>query len=149
MLPPLRIRTTPYCRDAPEIKHVGLFGPLHQRRLSQLGGFDDVLFTDGRSAISEGATWNIGFFDGARLLWPDARVLPGVTMKLLQQNHTGAQSTEPISTDWLPRMQAAFATSAGIGIRPIAAIDDVEFDADHAVFGVLRKEYATVPPERL
>src|SRR4051794_12275165 len=45
-LPPLRVRTAPHCREVPTIKHTGLFGALHERRLSQLAGFDDALFTD-------------------------------------------------------------------------------------------------------
>ena len=37
--------------------------------------------------ITEGGTWNVGFFDGDRVIWPDAAALPGVTMLLLQGAH--------------------------------------------------------------
>lgn len=148
-LPPLRLRTVRYRRDAPRLKHTGLFGPLHQRRLAQLDGFDDALFTDARNAVSEGATWNIGFHDGDRLLWPDAECLPGVTMRLLRRAHSGPQATERVGADRLPGMRAAFVTNAAVGVRPVRAVDGVELDAGHPVLDALRAAYAGVPAERL
>jgi len=45
------------------VTHVGLFGPLHERRAAQLDGHDDALLVhDGN--VLEGPTWNIGFYDG-------------------------------------------------------------------------------------
>ncbi|MGP3966806.1 aminotransferase class IV [Streptomyces sp. 6N223] len=147
--PPLRVRTAPHCREVPAVKHTGLFGALHERRRSQSAGFDDALFTDGRSAVSEGPTWNVGFFDGTRLVWPAADVLPGVTMALLQRHHTGAQHTERIGVADLAGMEAAFATNSAFGIRPIASINEVTYDADHAVLRELRKVYESISPEPL
>jgi len=60
--PPLRVQAVRYERDLPDVKHVGLFGQLWHRRAAQLNGYDDALFTDPESYVSEGATWNIGFF---------------------------------------------------------------------------------------
>jgi branched-subunit amino acid aminotransferase/4-amino-4-deoxychorismate lyase len=87
-LPPLRVQSGVYLRDLPAVKHVGLFGALWQRRDAQLNGFDDAVFTDAESYLSEGPTWNLGVFDGEQVIWPNAEVLPGVTMRLLQQVHT-------------------------------------------------------------
>jgi branched-subunit amino acid aminotransferase/4-amino-4-deoxychorismate lyase len=148
-LPPLRVRTAPHCREVPMVKHTGLFGALHERRLSQLAGFDDALFTDGGHAVSEGPTWNVGFFDGARVVWPAADVLPGVTMTLLRRHHTGAQHTEEIGTAHLSGMEAAFATNSAFGIRPIASINEVTYDVDHPILRELRGVYESVSPERL
>lgn len=146
---PLRLRTAQHCRDVPTVKHTGLFGVLHQRRLSQLAGFDDALFTDGRSVVSEGPTWNIGFFDGARVVWPAAEVLPGVSMALLRWHHTGAQHTAEVGIAHLSGMEAAFATNAVFGIRPIASINELEYDVDHPILRELRGEYESVSPEPL
>jgi branched-subunit amino acid aminotransferase/4-amino-4-deoxychorismate lyase len=66
-----------YQRDIPEVKHVGLFGSSHWRRIAQRNGFDDALFTDRDSIISEIATSNIGFVQGDRVVWPRADWLPG------------------------------------------------------------------------
>lgn len=148
-LPPLRVRAVEYSRDVPAVKHVGLFGLVHQRRLAQLDGYDDVVFTDEKSRLSEGATWNIGFFDGDRIIWPEADILPGVTMALLNQAHHGPIDTAPIDLTQLPDMKAVFATNAAIGVRTIRSIDTIEWIAEHSVIELLRKEYADTPAEPL
>ncbi|MGK5559098.1 aminotransferase class IV, partial [Actinomadura kijaniata] len=83
-VPGMRVRTVRYSRDMPEVKHVGLFGAVLRRRAAQAEGFDDALFVDAGSSVTEGTTWNVGFFDGRRVVWPDAEALPGVTMRLLR-----------------------------------------------------------------
>lgn len=145
---PMRVQSAVYVRDLPEVKHVGLFGSLWQRRNAQLDGFDDSVFTDHESYVSEGATWNIGFFDGDQVIWPNAEVLPGVTMRLLQQVHDRT-SLGPVNLRDLPRMEAAFATNTAIGVRAITAINDIEFPGDHPIFETLRKEYEEIPAESL
>jgi branched-subunit amino acid aminotransferase/4-amino-4-deoxychorismate lyase len=144
-LPPLSVRSTVYRRDLPEVKSVGLFGTLHHRRAAQIGGYDDALFVDDQGVISEGGTWNIGFFDGDQVIWPDAESLPGVTMLLLQDVHE--HRVGRVSLADLGAMQAAFATNAAIGVRAIARIDGTRFAADHQVLDILRKEYTAVPGE--
>jgi branched-subunit amino acid aminotransferase/4-amino-4-deoxychorismate lyase len=129
------------------VKHVGLFGALCHRRYAQLNGFDDALFVDASSFVSEGATWNIGFFDGDQVIWPTAPILPGVTMRLLDQAHDRT-TTQPVTLSDVPRMVAAFATNTTIGIRPIITIDDDQLRTDHPIIDILRKEYEDVPPER-
>ena len=76
---PLRVQSTLFERDLPQVKHVGTFGSNYRYRLAQLNGFDDVLFTDSSGRISEGSAWNIGFFDGQRIIWPNALVLSGIS----------------------------------------------------------------------
>ncbi|GAA2614281.1 aminotransferase class IV family protein [Actinomadura fulvescens] len=143
---PLRVQTATYVRDLPEVKHVGLFGALWHRRNAQLDGFDDCLFTDADSFVSEGATWNVGFFDGHQVVWPNAEILLGVTMRLIQQVHE-ATSLAPVNISDLPRMEAAFATNTAIGVRAITAINDVEFPGEHPILETLRKEYEEIPAE--
>ncbi|MEV5576643.1 aminotransferase class IV family protein [Spirillospora sp. NPDC052269] len=146
--PPMRVQTVRYVRDLPEVKHIGLFGALWHRRSAQLDGFDDCAFTDADSFVSEGVTWNIGFYDGSRVIWPNADVLPGVTMRLLQQVHEET-TLGPVNLSDLPRMEAAFATNTTIGVRAITAINNIEFPAEHPIFDSLRKEYAEIPAESL
>ncbi|MFJ4919836.1 aminotransferase class IV family protein [Streptomyces sp. NPDC088725] len=138
-LPALRVQSATYARDTPEVKSVGLFGSLRARRTAQLNGFDDALFIDGDGLIAEGGTWNIGFFDGDHVIWPDADCLEGVTMKLLQKVH--AHRVGPVTIDDLPSMQAAFATNAAIGLRAIAQINENHLSVDHSIIEILRKEY--------
>ncbi|WP_440103171.1 aminotransferase class IV family protein [Streptosporangium sp. H16] len=145
---PIRVRTVGHRRDLPGVKHVGLLGSLWHRRQVQLRGYDDALFVDDASFISEGATWNIGFFDGERVVWPDAETLPGITMRLLDQVHDDT-TTAPVNIRDVPAMRAAFATNTTIGVRAISAVDGMNLADDHPVFETLRKEYEEIPPERL
>ena len=148
-LPPMRVQAVQYRRDLPAVKHVGLFGLVHHRRLAQLNGYDDVVFTDETSRLSEGATWNIGFFDGETIVWPEAETLPGVTMALINQVHSGPVDTAPIDMAQLAEMRAVFATNAAIGVRQISAVDGTEWPDAHPILDVLRKEYADIPAEPL
>jgi 4-amino-4-deoxychorismate lyase len=85
---PVRLRTVEYERDLPHVKHAGTFGLSLRRRQAVLAGYDDVLFTDRNGRISEASISNIGFFDSERVIWPQAAVLPGITMQLLQRGLT-------------------------------------------------------------
>jgi branched-subunit amino acid aminotransferase/4-amino-4-deoxychorismate lyase len=144
-LPPLSVQCVTYARDAPAVKGVGLFGSLRHRRDAQLNGFDDALFLDGQGHISEGGTWNVGFFDGHRVVWPDAEALPGVTMQLLQDSHE--HRVAKVAPADLITLEAAFATNAAIGVRAITRIDTTQFPGDHPVFDTLHKVYMDVSGE--
>lgn len=148
-LPALRLQSAIYRRDMPEVKHVGLFGSLRHRRLAQRNGFDDVLFTDADATISEAATSNIGFIDGDRIVWPQADSLPGVTMRLIGKSRDGHVTTASITLDQLADVDAVFATNAAVGIRPISAIDGIQWPDEHPVVDALRKGYADIPAELL
>lgn len=147
-LEPIRVQTVDFMRDLPPVKHIGLFAQLWHRRRAQLAGYDDALFIEAGARICEGVTWNIGFFDGEQVIWPDAAILPGVTMRLLQQIHDRT-TVAPVTLTHAANMEAAFATSAGIGVRAISAIDDHRFPDDHPIMDTLRKEYAEIPAERV
>jgi branched-subunit amino acid aminotransferase/4-amino-4-deoxychorismate lyase len=148
-LPALRLRTTVYCRDMPEVKHVGLFGSLRRRRIAQRNGFDDVLFVDADTTISEAATSNVGFVDGDRIVWPQEDCLLGVTMRLISQARGEHATTVPVTLGQLAEVDAVFATNAAVGIRPVSAIDDIHWPDKHPALGALRKEYASLPAELL
>ncbi|MBV2156513.1 aminotransferase class IV [Kitasatospora sp. SUK 42] len=141
---PLRVRTTAYRRELPGVKHVGLFGLVHHRRLAQLSGFDDVLLTDEHGLVCEGATWNVGFLAGEHLVWPEGPSLPGVTEALLAGAYGGPQSREPLRVAELGRFDAAFAVNAGVGPRPLAAVDSTAFDPAHPLLAELRAAYLGV-----
>ncbi|MFI9723442.1 aminotransferase class IV family protein [Streptomyces sp. NPDC052396] len=147
-LPPLRVKTVSYVRDAPAVKHTGLFGTLHARRAAQLAGFDDALFTGPGGLVTEGGTWNVGFVDAdGAVVWPEAEVLPGVTMALLRRHHPCVEA--PLEVSDLGTMRAAFATNAAIGVRAIAGVDELGFATDDVVLEQLSAAYAAVPGEAL
>ncbi|WP_197534137.1 aminotransferase class IV family protein [Nocardia farcinica] len=148
-LAPLRLRSAVYTRDLPRTKHVGLFGALHQRRLAQRDGFDDVLFTAPDGTISEIATSNIGVLVDGQLIWPQADVLPGVTMRLLGQTLDAEVISKPITLADLAHVDGAVATNAAVGVRAISRIDDADIPVDHAAIDRLRTEYESIPAQQI
>jgi branched-subunit amino acid aminotransferase/4-amino-4-deoxychorismate lyase len=146
-LPPLRVQAVKYTRDLPRVKSVGLFATLLHRRSAQLNGFDDALFVDDQSVISEGGTWNVGFFDGERVIWPDAECLVGVTMELLKRAHEHEEAT--LRLPEVQDIQAVFATNAAIGVRVISGIDETSYPESHAILDTLRKQYTEIPGDVL
>ncbi len=145
---PLTVRTAAGERDAPEIKGVGLYGVVRERRLAQLAGFGDVLLTDRAGLIGEGATWNAGFVaaDGT-VVWPSGRCLDGVTMQLLRDVHP--YLIRPLRPADLRGMVAGFATNAAVGVQPLARADDVTLDPGHPVVARLAAAYASVAGDPL
>ncbi|MFJ9085461.1 aminotransferase class IV family protein [Streptomyces sp. NPDC102384] len=145
---PLRAKSVVYERDLPEVKHVGLFGALYARGAAQHTDFDDALFVGRDGRVFEGGTWNVGFVDDQdTVVWPQAPVLPGVTMALLRQNAEHRVAT--VTLDQAKGMAAAFATNTSIGVRPLAAIDDTTFPVDHAALRHLQRTYRAIPGESL
>ncbi|WP_433206942.1 aminotransferase class IV family protein [Nocardia sp. CA-107356] len=146
---PMTLRSAVYTRDLPKTKHVGLFGALYQRRLAQRDGADDVLFTNADGTITEIATSNIGVISEGQLIWPQADVLPGITMRLLSQTLDEEVVVKPITLAELPHIDAAVATNAAVGVRAIARIDDINLSVDHEMIDRLRAEYESIPPQHI
>ena len=139
---PLTVKSFRYTRTLAHLKHVGTFPLFHFRRLAQQAGFDDALFIDASGCVEEGSVWNIGFFDGDGVVWPDAPHLTGVSMQLLQtglQRHGVSSTMQTVSLDGLGRFRAAFFTNSSTAVRMIARIDQVAFDADCGLEARLRE----------
>lgn len=148
--PPLKAKTFTFSRDSAAVKHIGLHSQLRIRRDAQLAGFDDAVFVEPDGRISEGGTWNLGFVDqDGTVIWPDAPVLPGTTMLLLQGLDAPKQVTAPVRLADVPNMAAAFATNTTIGVRAVSALDDVKFPQNHPALDALRDGYAEIPGDRL
>lgn len=137
---PLRIGSVRYTRELPHIKHVGTFGLFHQKRLAQARGFDDALFVDAGGTVSEGSIWNIGFFDGTRVVWPDAPALRGISMQLLDaglRDRGVPTLTRRVELAEVASFRAAFFTNSSCAVKPIAGIDAVEFETDADLIAML------------
>src|SRR5262249_24366107 len=113
-------------------------------------GFDDVLFVDVGGQVVEGATWNVGFLDGKRLIWPEADWLPSVTMRLVQDALPGlglVSATARVGQAELARMRAAFITNATVGVRASRSIADIAFAEDDPTIQVLQNAYRAIRGE--
>ncbi|WP_221349630.1 aminotransferase class IV [Streptomyces beigongshangae] len=140
---PLRVRTVAHRRDLPEVKSVGLCPALRLRRRAQRDGYDDVLFTGPDGEILEGGTWNLGLVRDGRVVWPGGDILAGTTRHLLRR--AGEDPTDLIDLSGLDGCEAAFATNAAVGVRPVTRIDHREYPASHPEVTRLATLYRELP----
>lgn len=143
----LRLQAASYQREIPAVKHIGLFGALHRRRAAQREGFDDVLFLNPDGTISEIATSNIGFVRDGQVIWPRSEWLTGVTMTLINQALDEPITVKPLTPSDLAGMEAAFATNAATGIRPVASVDETTWATEHSMLRELQELYEDIPAE--
>lgn len=147
--PALRVRTATYERELPHLKHVATLGLTYHWLQARAAGFDDVLFVGRDGALREGSVWNVAFWDGRQVVWPEADVLPGITMQLLQGSLTRIGvpwSTRPLTSDDLPALRAAAAANSHCPSQPLAGVDQVTFpDQGGALVDALNSAWAEVP----
>lgn len=130
-----------YQRELPHIKHVGTFPLFHHRRQAMREGFDDVVFVDEAGKVSEGSTWNLAFWDGAQVVWPQAAALRGVTEQLLMAGLDllgQGQVSREVGLGELPGFGGAVACNAS-GMWPLARIDGVSFVQSDVLLQVLQR----------
>lgn len=140
---PWRLRTVPYQRSLAHLKHIGDFGQAYYRRLAHGTGFDEPLLTGPDGAVCEGAITNIGFSDGAGVVWPDAPALDGITMQILQRALPGRgmpSQRRPVRVADLGSFAAAFVTNSH-GIAAVGQIDDLTVPVDRALMATLTEAY--------
>lgn len=147
--PGLRVRTATYERELPHLKHVATMGLTYQLLQAQKAGFDDVLFVGRDGSLREGSEWNVAFWDGHQVVWPEADVLSGITMQLLQAALPGIGvpwSTRRLTSDDLPVLRAAAATNSHCPSQPLVSIDKARFPGDGgALADALNTAWAEVP----
>ena len=147
---PLRLQSVSHQRVLPQIKHIGMFDVLHLWRQARFAGFDDVVLTATNGEIAEGATWNIGFWDGRRVVWPSAPALPGITLQLLDAGlrEQGIESvSHPVFSDQLAGFRSAFMVNSGSVGPLIEAIDTQRFDVDDKLLEMLASAWESQPME--
>ncbi|MEO7325281.1 MAG: aminotransferase class IV family protein [Dokdonella sp.] len=149
---PLRVRSVRYERESPHIKHVGTFGLFQQRRLAQAAGYDDALFVDATGAISEGSIWNVGFFDGERMIWPNAPALDGTAMQLLKAglSERGEPTlTRRIEINELASLRSAVFTNSSCAVCPIERIDGIDLVVDSSLLEMLEGCMQQAPLQKI
>jgi branched-subunit amino acid aminotransferase/4-amino-4-deoxychorismate lyase len=140
---PWRLQAVPYQRVIPHIKHLGDFGQGYFQRLARRNGFDEALLTGPGGTVSEGSITNIGFSDGARVVWPAAPALHGITMQILERALPGRgvpSRRASVRLSGLGSFAAAFVTNAR-GIAPVGQIDGLTLPADAELMNTLTEAY--------
>ncbi|WP_394823000.1 aminotransferase class IV [Pendulispora albinea] len=146
-----RVKSVRFERSLPHIKHIGIgLALLEHGRPAMAAGWDDVLFVDGEGRIEEGSVWNVGFFDGSRVVWPSAPALPGITLQLVQKGLEAKgipSETREVRLEALSSFRAAFLTSTVSIAQSIGCIDDTVFASDGELIAQLVACYESNPLE--
>lgn len=150
---PLALDVARHERHLPHIKHVGEVAKTLYLRRARSRGFDDAVFLDGAGRLSEATIWNLVFFDGDTVIWPEADVLDGVTQQVLRRQLDAAgvsQAHRPMRLGDLEHAQSDGLSAAvmnswtpGIGI---ARIGDGPLADSRDLTDLLHRGYAAELP---
>lgn len=148
----MRLRTVAFERFLPHLKNVATLGQTYFPRQVAGDGFDDVLFVDRHGNVSESSIWNVAFWDGTQVIWPEAAMLRGVTMSLVARGleQIGSlQIIRPVPADALAEFTAAALMNSWTPAVAVVAVDGHEFRDDERFMSLLGEAYATQPLELL
>jgi len=145
MATPQRLQSAHYQRPDAHIKHITT-DQRHYRRHAQRNGFDDAVLVGPNGVMSESTVANIGFFDGAAVVWPDAPMLHGITMQLLERELAGrgvpARRSTVRSRD-IASFDGVFLCNAR-GIAAVTAVDHLRLPVESQGLRMLAEAYASV-----
>ncbi|WP_169808802.1 aminotransferase class IV [Microtetraspora niveoalba] len=144
---PRSVRPVVYQRYLPHIKHVGGFPQHHLGRLVAADGYDEALLTTADGVIAEGAVTNVGCFDGETVVWPEAPMLRGITMRLLEaaMERSGVrQERRVIRVGDLPAYDGVFLTNSR-GMVAVGRVGAVALNVDPEAMRRLGELYESVP----
>ncbi|MCP2251610.1 Branched-chain amino acid aminotransferase/4-amino-4-deoxychorismate lyase [Prauserella aidingensis] len=146
---PLALDVVPYQRHLPHIKHVGEVAKTRFLRRAAERGFDDAAFADPAGHLSEATIWNLAFRDGRTVVWPEAPVLRGVTMQIVERRLAARgvdQVVRPVGETELTAGLAGVVMnswSPGVGLARIA---DTTMEDPGELVSLLHDAYESEPP---
>lgn len=149
---PLSLDVVRHERHLPDVKHVGEVGKTLFLRQANARGFDDAAFMDHNDRLSEATIWNLAFWDGDTVVWPEAAILPGVTMQILRRRLEAMgvpQQTRPVRlTDVEGRLSAVVMNSWSPGI-PVSQLGEVPLHIDPDVVQLLGEAHGNEAQQSL
>lgn len=100
---------------------------ISEKRRARSEGFDEALFLNTRGEVAEGATTNIFFVLGSRLITPpvESGLLPGVMRRFVLENLDVCERV--VRPEEISAFDAAFVTNSLVGAMPICSIDEHVF----------------------
>jgi branched-subunit amino acid aminotransferase/4-amino-4-deoxychorismate lyase len=143
---PQRLQSVRYQRPDAHVKHLAT-GQAYYSRRARRDGFDDALLTAADGLVSESATANIGFFDGSGVVWPEAPLLHGITMQLLESRfaeHGVPSRRAPVRVQDVGSFEGAFLSNAR-GVAAVSRVDTVSLPIPDEQMTMATDAYASVP----
>jgi branched-subunit amino acid aminotransferase/4-amino-4-deoxychorismate lyase len=143
---PQRLQSVLYQRPDAHIKHLAT-GQGFYARVDRRNGFDDALLTASDGVVSESTIANIGFLDGSGVVWPDAPLLHGITMQLLERELPELRLPSrraPVRLHDITSFEGAFLSNAR-GVAAVCQVDDVSLPMQSGHMKAIADAYASVP----
>jgi branched-subunit amino acid aminotransferase/4-amino-4-deoxychorismate lyase len=129
-----------YQRPLARLKHSGSWAGGFYRQQALDAGFDEGLLVDETGRISEGTITNVGFWRDGAVLWPQAPMLPGITMMVLRRELRSPQATAVVRLSDLPSCDGMFLCNAR-GWAPVHRVDNLVVATDPALVELLAAAY--------
>ncbi|WP_207954789.1 aminotransferase class IV family protein [Saccharopolyspora elongata] len=145
---PRTLATVEHERELPEVKHVGEVAKTYYLRQAVERGFDDAAFVDRRGRLSEASIWNLAFWDGEAVVWPEAKMLVGTTMGIVrrQLERLGVpQRTAEIRPADQPELSGAVVMNSWTPGVAVHGIDAVPMPEAPAFLELLHRAYQAEP----
>lgn len=142
---PQRLQSVRYQRPAAHLKHLATEQGFHGRAAKR-NGFDDAVLTDADGTVSETTIANIGFFDEAGLVWPDAPLLRGITMQLLETRVPSRYRRVRLQD--LASVEGAILSNSR-GVAAVSEIDGITLPVPRERVEALVAAYEAVPWETI
>lgn len=145
---PLRLSRADHERPLASIKHVGEAGKTYYLHQAIRQGFDDAVFVDRHGRLSEATIWNLVFWDGETVIWPQATMLQGTMMSIVQRqlDRLGiAQRHEEINFERLMGLSGAAVMNSWTPGIAVTAIDTTVFAVATPFISLLHKAYQAEP----
>jgi len=122
---PLALAAVEHERMLPQFKHVGESAKTYHLRRAVAQGFDDAAFLDRAGRFSEATIWNLAFWDGEAVVWPQAERLIGTTQGIVRrqlERQGVAQRERALTPADLPALKGAAVMNSwtpGVAVRRI------------------------------
>ncbi|MGP3915094.1 aminotransferase class IV family protein [Nonomuraea sp. 10N515B] len=145
---PLALAAVEHERFLPAVKQVGEGAKTYFLRQAVRQGFDDAAFVDRRGRLSEGSIWNLAFWDGAAVVWPEAEMLGGTTMAIVrrQLDRLGVpQRAQQVTVADLPALAGAVVMNSWTPGVAVHRIDSVSLPEAPAFVQLLHRAYQAEP----
>ncbi|MEV0274493.1 aminotransferase class IV [Hamadaea sp. NPDC050747] len=135
-----------YSRTVAHLKRTNDFGQAYWGRHAARAGFGDALLVTPGGAVAEAGIANVGFWDGARIVWPEAPMLRGITLQVVQPRLAPPQLHQVIRLTQCTDFTSAFVTNSR-GISAVTRIGDHEYAVDAELMRELHRAYESAPAD--
>ena len=147
---PLALGVVEHERFMPQVKHVGEIAKTVLRRRAAAGALDDVAFLDRSGRLTEATIWNLAFWDGEQVVWPEGGLLRGTSMQVLArrlEDDGVPQAVRPVRLEDLTSSTQAVVMNSWTPAVPVSALAGRELDPARDLVELLHRAYDAEVPE--